>query len=398
PGAGAAVAAALAACVATAWTHGAPLVPADGGLALGDGRGPAVFLAALAVGFAAYVAGLLALRRRAVRLAVVLGLAAVIQLVPLAAPPLLSTDAWTYWEYGAISVEGGNPYRDPPAEYPENPAYEHAGAAWRDTTSVYGPVFTLLSEGVARGVSSSADAAAWTFKALAALSMLALTGLAALLARERALAAALVGWNPLLAVHFGGGGHNDATMMALVLAALALAATRRRTLAAAAWVLAIAVKWVAAIPFLLRAVEARAQRRPVAHLAFALAAAAVAAAATARYGLEWLRAVAPLAENAATRTSYALPSRLGQLGVPDAVALGLALSALLAGLALLARRARRGETCLGRAGCLLLATTPYLTPWYVVWAVPLAAAEGDRRAQLVAVAFCAYLLPQTVPV
>jgi hypothetical protein len=72
--------------------------------------------------------------------------------------------------------------------------------------------------------------------------------------------------------------------------------------------------------------------------------------------------------------------------------------ALAAGLAWLAREAWLGNTRLGLAGCLLLATTPYLTPWYVIWAVPLAAAEVDRRAQLLALGFCAYLLPQTIPV
>ena len=36
-------------------------------------------------------------------------------------------------------------------------------------------------------------------------------------------------------------------------------------------------------------------------------------------------------------------------------------------------------------------------PWYTVWALPLAAAEGDRRAQLLSLGFCAYLLPQTIP-
>jgi hypothetical protein len=35
--------------------------------------------------------------------------------------------------------------------------------------------------------------------------------------------------------------------------------------------------------------------------------------------------------------------------------------------------------------------------WYVVWAVPLAAAEDDRPAQLIALGLCAYLLPQTIP-
>ena len=80
-----------------------------------------------------------------------LGLAVGVQLVPLAGPLLLSTDAWTYWSYGWIAIEGdGNPYVAPPSSRPDNPALPFMGAAWRDTTSVYGPVFTLASEPVAR--------------------------------------------------------------------------------------------------------------------------------------------------------------------------------------------------------------------------------------------------------
>jgi hypothetical protein len=286
---------------------------------------------------------------------------------------------------------------DTPSEFPDDPAYDDAGAAWRDTTSVYGPAFSLLSEGVALAVGESEDAAAWIFKALAAAGMIACTLLAARLAREAALAAALVGWNPLFAIHFAGGGHNDAPMIALVLAALALATAGRRQWAGAAWALSALVKWVPLVFFALRAVEARAARRSVGHLGFAAVAVAVGALATWRYGLDWLRSFAPLAENAQHGSSYALPRRLEALGVPEAVALGLAVAALAAGLLWLARSAWRGRVRLGLAGCLLLATTPWLTPWYAVWALPLAAAEDDRRAQLLALAFCAYLLPQTIP-
>ncbi|HWG56413.1 MAG TPA: hypothetical protein VNT58_07815 [Gaiellaceae bacterium] len=372
-------------------------MPGDAGRAEGAGAATTVFFAALVAAFALYCTALVVLRRGSPRLGAVLAVAAVVQLLPLAAPLLLSTDAWSYWQYGALPLEGANPYRDAPREVATNPAYEHAGAAWRDTTSVYGPAFTLLSEGVARAAGASEHAAAWTFKTLAALAMLAVAALAALLARERGYAAALVGWNPLFAVHFAGGGHNDALMVALVLGALALATSGRRAAAAAAWVVSIAIKWVSVVFFVLRAVEAKASRRPVAHRAFAIAAAAAAGAATLRYGSDWIGATLAAADNAQRRTSYALPSRLVQLGAPESVAFALAVAGLVVGLVLLARRARTGATYLGWAGCLLLATTPYLAAWYAVWAVPLAAVEDDRRAQLVALAFCVYLLPQTIP-
>lgn len=372
-------------------------MPEDGGLADGGSLG-GVFLALLALAFAVYLAALLVLRRGAPTLRAVVLAAAVIQLVPLAGPLLVSTDAWTYWQYARIAaVHGADPYVDTPSEFPDDPAYDKAGADWRETTSVYGPAFTLLSEGVALVSGSSPAAAAWIFKVLAALGMLGCTLLAARLARDGSFAAALVGWNPLFAIHFAGGGHNDSLLIAATLGALALAATGRRQLAGAAWALGILVKWVPLVFFALRAVAARAAHRRVGHLGFAIAAALVVALATWRYGLDWVRSVGPLARNAEEQSSYALPHRLEQLGVPHDVTFALAALALAAGLAWLGREAWRGRVRLGLAGCLLLATTPWLTPWYAIWALPLAAAEDDRRAQLLALAFCAYLLPQAIP-
>jgi len=382
--------------VVAAWIGGAPLVPESAGRAGSRDGWTLVFLAALAGAFAAYLLALRLLSTVGASLVAVGAVAAAIQLLPLAAPLLLSTDAWTYWEYSAIANADGNPYRDTPADHASNPAFAHAGADWRDTTSVYGPAFSLLSQLVAHAVGSSEEAAAWTFKVLAAVSMLALTALAARLASNRAFAAAFVGWNPLLAIHFAGGGHNDALMMALVLGAIALAAAGRRAAAALLWPVAILVKWVPLVFFALRVLEARTAGRRVAHGVFALTAAAVLALATWQYGLGWLGASGPLAENAEGQSSYAFSHRLEQLGLPHGLALGAAITLLAAGLALLAREALRGRPHLARAGCLLLVATPWLTPWYVVWAVPLAAAEEDRKAQLLALALCAYLLPQTI--
>jgi hypothetical protein len=373
-------------------------VPDDAGRADDANDLGALFLACLVVAFACYLAALALVRRAAPQLPAVLAAAFVIQLVPLAGPLLVSTDAWTYWEYGRIAaVHDGNPYVDTPDEFPDDPAYEHAGAAWRDTTSVYGPAFTLLSEVVARSAGSSAAAAAWIYKVLAAAGVLACVLLAARLARNRPYAAALVGWNPLFAVHFAGGGHNDSWPIALTLAALVLAATGRRAAAGVAWAVAILIKWIPLVFFTLRVLEARASRRRVGHAAFAGAVIAVLALATWRYGLDWVRAAGPLTRNAEEQSEYALPHRLEQLGVPHVLATGLAVAGFLLGLAWLAREAWRGRARLGLAGCLLLATTPWLTPWYAIWALPLAAAEEDRRAQLIALGFCAYLLPQAVP-
>ncbi len=384
----------LASGVALAWRPGSPIVPRAGGT---GGDRSTLFLVLLAAAFVAYLAGLLLLRRRSPPWRAVAVVAAAVQLVPLGAPLLLSTDAWTYWAYGWTAARGaGNPYADAPDELPANPALPHMGRAWVDTTTVYGPAFTLASEPLAAAAGSSADAAAWTYKALAAAAALAAAGLAARVARRRALALALVGWNPVLAVHLAGGGHNDAWVGALLAAALALAAAKRRQAAGVAWALAVLVKWVPLLFLALRAIEARATRRPTAHLGFALAFAATCALATWRYGLDWPLAIVPLAGNAALETSFALPSRLEQAGLPEGAALAVAAALLAAGLARLAWEAHRGRARLGLAACLVLATTPYLAVWYLGWAVPLAAAEDDDAAHLAVLALTAYLLPQTI--
>ena len=304
-----AVALLLAGCVACAWVERAPLVPADAGRADGGRLGVALPRAA--------GRRLRGLSRRAPAPAPRASpcgprscVAVVIQLLPLAAPLLLSTDAWTYWEYGRIAaVHDGNPYVDTPSEFPDDPAYEHAGAAWRETTSVYGPAFTLVSEGVALVSGSSAAAAAWIFKVLAALAVLACARAGCSARARPAFARAFVGWNPLLAIHFAGGGHNDALMMALVLGALALAAAGRRGLAGAAWVAPCSSSGC-------RSSSSACGRSRRARPAGASAIWASRAPRSAwprsrrwRYGLDWLRAFGPLARNAEGQTSYALPHR-----------------------------------------------------------------------------------------
>jgi hypothetical protein len=394
--AGAAVLALVAAASALAWRAGSPLRPSAGGTAGGEDE--PLFLLLLAVALVAYVAGLWLLRDRAPAAGAVVALALAVQLVPLAGPLVLSTDAWTYWAYGRIAaLEGGNPYRDPPSAFPASPAYPVMGADWRDRTTVYGPAFTLASEPLAAAAGSSPGAAAWQYRGLAALASAACVLLAARLARRPALAAAFVGWNPVLAVHLAGGGHNDAWVGALVLAALALARAGRPRAGGAVWAAAIAVKWVPVVFLALAALEARATGRRLGLAGLALGAGALAALGTWRYGLAWLDVVEPLAANATLETSYALPHRLEQLGLGGAAATATALAALAGGLGLLARDASRGRAKFGLAACLLLAVTPYLIVWYLAWAVPLAAADEERWGRLACLAFTAYLLPQTIP-
>lgn len=396
---GIAVLAFVAACVACAWPDDSPLSPGFAGSLNGNRTWAWIYLGCSAAAFVAYVVALRFLTSRGARVAAVGAVAAAIQLAPLAGPLLISSDAWTYWDYGRVAaVEGGNPYRDSPDDFAEEAAYPWVGAGWRDTSAVYGPAFTLASEPLGLAAGRSHDAAAWIYKSLAALFVLLCTWLASRLSPRPAFAAAFVGWNPLLALHFAGGGHNDAWMAGLVLAALALAATGRRQLAGAAWALAVLVKWIPLVFIPLRWLEARGAGRRVPYAGFGVTAIVVAVLATWRYGLAWLGAFGPLARNANKETRFALPHRLGELGVPSWLAIALFAAAFALAYLWLAREAWRGRARLGLAAALLLLAVPYLAAWYVVWTVPLAAAEDDRTAQWLALGLTAYLLRQAVPI
>jgi hypothetical protein len=361
-----------------------------------------LYLGAVMAAFAAYVGGLVLLRRGewTGQLRAIIAVAFAVQLAPLAGPVLLSSDVYTYWDYGRIgAVHGGNPYVDEPSRYPGDPAYPLMGSNWRDTTSVYGPGFTLASEVHARAVGDSSSAAQWTYRALGAAAMLGLVLLAAFLAARPAFAAAFVGWNPLLAVHFAGGGHNDAWMMVLVLGALALAASGRRVLAGVSWAAAIAIKWVPLVFLPLRFLAARATGRGVDHRGFAVAVLVIAGISTWSYGLAWAGAASPVLTNVAEGgAKYAIPNRVAAtLEIPKGVAAALFAVAFAAAYAWLLREASRGRARLGLTAGLLLVSTPWLVPWYAVWAVPLAAAEEDAAAHWLALALSAYLLRDAVP-
>src|SRR6266849_4217284 len=121
-GAGLCVLALVAGCVAVSWPSDSRLVPRNGGHPVGNERWTWLYLGFAIGAFVSYAAGLWLLRRSGGRLVLV----------------------------GAIAaVHGGNPYVQHPADYPADPAYGWAGTGWRDTSSVYGPAFTLASEPLA---------------------------------------------------------------------------------------------------------------------------------------------------------------------------------------------------------------------------------------------------------
>ncbi len=121
------------------------------------------------------------------------------------------------------------------------------------------------------------------------------------------------------------------------------------------------------------------------------------AVASWRYGWGWLESFGPLARNLEKQAVYSIPHRLSGLGISEHAA-----ALLVGGLAAVAFvwllvEAWRGRARLGLAAGILLIATPWLVPWYAVWAVPLAAIEEDRLARGLALIMSAYLLRDAVP-
>ena len=378
----------LAASIAVASARGSPV--RAGGVERSD-TWAALFLALLAASFGLYLGALLVLRSRGGNLTLVCLLAVAIQLAPLAGPLLLSRDAYSYWAYGRIvASHHRNPFTLAPARFPHDPSTRAVARAWRRQVSVYGPAFTAASAGLGQLAKRSAETASFLFRAAAAVAGVGATLLAAMLARRKAYAAAFIGWNPLLAISFAGGGHNDAWMLVLLLASLALVAQRRDVVGGALWILAGAIK---APALLILPLQLLRSRRGV-WIGAAVAAIAIVGVATAAFGSAWMTSVLRVDQQ---ESHYGLPARLQQLAVPAHISRALAYAVLAGGALWLGREALRGRPRLALGAALLLLTSPWVLPWYSTWPVALAAVAEDGTAEIVALAVAAYLLPDRIP-
>jgi hypothetical protein len=371
-----AVATAVSAAGAADVANHSPIVP--------PGHWHVALQVSLVVGFAAYVLGVLALRRTHLDARLVLAIAIVVQLLPVFGPVLLSTDVGSYFGYAHLAAFD---HRNPYVLSPDN-----------QIPTVYGPLFTLLSEAISLATNGAAHAAQFVLRAIAAAAVLSTAWLASRLAADAALAIALVGWNPLLALHFGGGGHNDALFVALILAGLLLERRKGPSWSAALWAASVFVKWVslALAPMQVAASFRRNGGRYAGRfvLALAVSLAAFAALASLRYGFAWFDAARTIS-HVGRRTGSIGPGHwIDSLGFSSSTRDHvITASQLLVILGLTAWAARTGRARLGLGGTLLAATQGWLNPWYAIWGVGLSAAdETDRLGRILAVVLSAYLM------
>jgi hypothetical protein len=365
------------------------------GLGIGGGE----YLAALFVAFVAYLAvagGAGALGGRAIWTAI--GVAA---LAFVLAPPLLSLDVFSYISYARLGAEHGlNPYVSVPADIASDPAAARVDD-WRFAASVYGPLFTLGTYPLGL---LSVSGGLWAFKALAALSVLALAYVVARLAAVRGLepsgAAALVALNPLVLVHVIGGAHNDGTMMLLAMLGVGAVLAGAAAAGGVGLVAAAAIKVSAGLvaPFAL----AGSERRLRLLAGIVVAAVVLSGAALAAFGGEAASAIGAIGGNQDLVSRYSIPATVSRLlGVdvdPLRVVFGVAYGAFLLWLLLRSIRGFDWVRAAGWASFGLLVSTAYMTPWYVIWALPLAAIARDRALVAAVLALSAYQLVNSVPV
>ena len=356
-------------------------------------RGALLLLAMLL----AYLAVLACARAGAIPARLGIGAVLAAHLIFLLAPPLFSADVFGYVDYARLwTLHGLDPYVHVPADAPGDPALPFV--RWRDVSTPYGPLFTLLSAPLAW---LSVPAALWACKALAASLSLGCCVLVWRIARRRALdplrAVLFVGLNPLLLAYGVGGAHNDFLPLVLALGAVLLALEQRALPSGVLGVLALGVKAPAAalLPFL--ALATRTPRRALA--GFAAGGVALLALAFAALGGEAVGFVAQIREQQQFVAVHSVPNRFATLLGFDALPAGLRLLfavAFVVVLIALLRATWRGRvewlTAGGWATLALLLSTAWLVPWYVVWLLPLAAVARDPRLRGATLLFCVYVV------
>jgi alpha-1,6-mannosyltransferase len=323
----------------------------------------------------------------------------------LLGPPLSLTDVFNYLHYGRMPAYGANPYAALPLTVPQDPAYHFSN--WHHLPSPYGPLLTLLTQGLAP---LSLATAYWVWKGVvlaAALGTLALVALAARrLGRSPQAAVALVGLNPLVLVYGIGGAHNEPLVLLCGVAAVALAIVGWEARTAPWWDVGAGASAVLAAGFkpsaaLLASVVILACRRRLPALGGAGGAGALVLAVVALVYGGHLPAtgiqdglVGPLS---VPNVLAALAGHGGLTAHDRAVAHGVLVLGAVGATAAVAWR----RTWLpGAAGFVMLATVLTLgwtMPWYVWWVLPFAALARTRALAGACVVLTAWLALGAIP-
>ncbi|MFE3143442.1 polyprenol phosphomannose-dependent alpha 1,6 mannosyltransferase MptB [Streptomyces scopuliridis] len=378
---------------------------------------------------------------------------------PLAlAPPLYSADVYSYIAQGAMVLEGHDVYSAGPSVLDPaglgGDAAASVGGHWTDSPAPYGPFFLILARGVTWATGGTIVPAVLGMRLIAVGALVLIVWALRHLARERGTSESGALWlgalNPLLLMHVVGGMHNDGLMIGLMLAGVVLAMRGSWIVGGALVGLAMMVKSPAAMALLFigvfvgRAATGPLVRRVAKGMAPGLVAVAVAvtAALLGGTGFGWLRtqSVAGTIHTALSATSD-LGLGLGELlhllvgtdpGPVKAAVQNLGLGVALVLISCLAWRTVRGRAdvaggsavaralapahapdtaraldnaravdpahALGLALLALVALSPMVQPWYLLWGMTLIAATAPYgRAGAVLAVLSAALVYETHP-
>ncbi len=326
------------------------------------------------------------------RAPVVFLVAALWALPLLAGPPLFSPDAYHYAAIGSAIQHDVDPFVDGPAAAGDVEGTRGAEPFWDRTPTPYSPPFVVLLAWISSLADEDLHTVLVVLRVLTVLGWVLLGGLVVRLARRCGVDPAHAAWlavaNPLLLVHAVSGLHNDALMTVLAVAGLAAALARRPYLGVALLVAAACVKVtaLALIPVVVLSAAWRMPTRPaqlrVLAGTAALGAGGFALAVTVcGYGWRW---VGNLSVPGKTVEPLSPPTALAFLVDPSdppldlvrgvALALGVAVSAFL-----LTRLPRWGVVRVAAWIWLaVLLSGASLWPWYLMPATVLLALTGRR--------------------
>ncbi|MFE0021202.1 polyprenol phosphomannose-dependent alpha 1,6 mannosyltransferase MptB, partial [Amycolatopsis sp. NPDC059021] len=242
----------------------------------------------------------------------------------LCAPPLFSTDLYTYLAQGAVAHAGLDPYTHVPAELP-SAITDNAAGGWMYISSPYGPLQILIVKSVlvVTGDNVLFGALLTRLAMVAGLALLcyALPVLCRHLGNRPERALWLTVANPLMVLCVVSGGHNDLLMTGLLAAGTALVLTRAPGAGFAVVALAAAVKAPAAValPFLVWVWAARRSGGRVSARGYVFAFAASVSIVVVAFGLcsvaagvdlGWLRT---LGGNSVLEPWMSLPTSAGKI-------------------------------------------------------------------------------------
>jgi len=351
-----------------------------------------LLLVMMVLAYLVVVAAVRSVSMRTIAIAVV-GL----HLILLLSPPMQLTDLFNYLGYARLgALHHLNPYNHVINQELFDPV--SGFASWHNLSSPYGPLFSALTYPLAF---VSLPIAYWVVKVATIAMSLAFIALiwhcARLLGRDPRFAVALVAFNPVFLIYAVGGFHNDFFMLVPMLGAIAFMLRRRDRASGATLMLAVAVKFTAVVllPFLLVAARTRSRRIQVL-VGCGLGAIPLLALSLALFGFS----IPNLSQQSSVLTGTSIANVVGLLlHVGGATPLLLKLAAV--GVVLVvAHQFYRNPDWLAGAGwstMALIASLGWLMPWYVVWALPLAALGSSVRLRRLSVALSIYLLLAFIP-